>query len=192
MNRQRAYKRAEKLLADVGMADRSSHTPSQLSGGEQQRVTIARALSNEPDILLLDEPTGDLDSVNTANVMSILTKLNVEMGVSMIMVTHDPHLRAYAHRAVHMLDGKIVRSETIPQNARARIFEQNGIGYLLHPKGAEGETDLEAQTKSLPAESKNEAEKQKMALTLNECRSTDIRPPSHYAAILGNSNKVKY
>ena len=77
------------------MGPRSTHVPSQLSGGEQQRVTIARALANKPDVLLLDEPTGDLDSENTANVMQILTKLNVEMGVTMIMVTHDPHLRSY-------------------------------------------------------------------------------------------------
>lgn len=192
MNRQHAYQRAEKLLADVGMADRSGHRPSQLSGGEQQRVTIARALSNEPDILLLDEPTGDLDSVNTANVMSILTKLNVEMGVSMIMVTHDPHLRAFAHRAVHMLDGKIVRSEKIPHSVRARLFRENGIEYLLYPKRATSDKDLEAQMHSDTAETKNGSEKKKQSLSLDQCRNTVIRPPSHYGAILGKSNKVKY
>ena len=188
MNRSAAYRRAAKLLADVGMSERSDHLPSQLSGGEQQRVTIARALSNEPDILLLDEPTGDLDSVNTANVMSILTKLNVEMGVSMIMVTHDPHLRAYAHRAIHMLDGKIVRSEPIPLSVRAKLFEENGIAHLVHKSRDVVEPDVEA-----PAEEKKEEEgNQKAAapLTLQQCRNTIIRPPAHYAAILGNSNKV--
>ena len=193
MNRSAAYRRAAKLLADVGMSERSDHLPSQLSGGEQQRVTIARALSNEPDILLLDEPTGDLDSVNTANVMSILTKLNVEMGVSMIMVTHDPHLRAYAHRAIHMLDGKIVRKEAIPPSVRAKLFDENGIGHLLHTSHGASEPDVEAPVVAAHEE-KNEAEENKKIglapLTLEQCRNTNIRPPAHYAAILGNANKV--
>lgn len=185
IGRHAAYKRAAKLLTDVGMGDRKDHKPSQLSGGEQQRVTIARALSNEPDILLLDEPTGDLDSANTANVMSILSKLNVEMGVTMLMVTHDPHLRSYAHRAIHMLDGKIVRSETISQSARAKLFNGNGIGHLLSGKPTGTMHDLE----NPPAK---EDAKVDAPLTLERCRSTNIRVPEHYATILGNANKTKY
>ena len=90
--------RAAALLGRVGMAERLHHTPGQLSGGEQQRVTIARALANRPSILLLDEPTGDLDSVNSQLVMKLLTDLNVTERVTMVMVTHDTALKSYAHR----------------------------------------------------------------------------------------------
>jgi len=86
--------RAKGLLDKVGMSARLDHLPSQLSGGEQQRVTIARALANNPDILLLDEPTGDLDSVNTSIVMKLLTDLNKE-GITLVMVTHDVGLKFF-------------------------------------------------------------------------------------------------
>eukprot|EP00298_Acanthocystis_sp_HF-20_P006339 c16231_g1_i1.p1 GENE.c16231_g1_i1~~c16231_g1_i1.p1 ORF type:complete len:344 (+),score=127.55 c16231_g1_i1:91-1122(+) len=99
-------KRATELLNRVGMGSRLYHYPSQLSGGEQQRVTIARALVNNPDLLLLDEPTGDLDTKNTDLVMKILLELNSE-GITMIMVTHDDSLKNYAHRIVYMVDGRV-------------------------------------------------------------------------------------
>lgn len=94
------------LLQRVGMIDRGSHYPSQLSGGEQQRVSIARGLANTPDMLLLDEPTGDLDTLNTIRIMNLLVELN-NMGTTLIMVTHDMMLPSIATRIVVMSDGKI-------------------------------------------------------------------------------------
>jgi ABC-type lipoprotein export system ATPase subunit len=189
-SRQQAYTRAEKLLNDVGMGSRKTHVPSQLSGGEQQRVTIARALANKPDLLLLDEPTGDLDSENTANVMQILTSLNVESGVTMIMVTHDPHLRSYAHRAIHMLDGKIVRREQISDGARAQLFTSKGIGHLLGRGYGTGNWEGQEQ---VDLEALEEAEKKEdvpRPLIIDECKFTEIRKPNHYARVLGNANKI--
>ena len=84
------------------------HYPNQLSGGEQQRVTIARALANKPKILLLDEPTGDLDSRNSKIVIDILTKLNEMENITLIMVTHDANLKFFSHRVLKVLDGKII------------------------------------------------------------------------------------
>lgn len=111
--------RATDLLSRVGMAERLHHVPSQMSGGEQQRVTIARALSNKPELLLLDEPTGDLDTVNTELVLKILTDLNSgPERVTCVLVTHDVGLKAYAHRVIHMLDGKINRIESNPEFVR--------------------------------------------------------------------------
>ena len=101
-------KRAESLLESVGMGHRLKHFPNQLSGGEQQRVTIARALANRPKMLLLDEPTGDLDSRNSLIVLDILLRLNVEEKITLVMVTHDVNLKHYAHRVVKVLDGKII------------------------------------------------------------------------------------
>lgn len=119
-------RRAVALLSRVGMRERLTHTPAQMSGGEQQRVTIARALANSPSILVADEPTGDLDSVNTAIVMKILTDLNQREGVTMLMVTHDVALKSYAHRVLHMVDGKIAREERIPDFVReAALAELN-------------------------------------------------------------------
>jgi len=98
----------------VGLKHRLDHVPSQLSGGEQQRTTIARAIANNPELLLLDEPTGDLDTVNTLIVMKLLTKLNREENITMLMVTHDVALKSFADRVIWMRDGKIQRIETMP------------------------------------------------------------------------------
>lgn len=99
--------RALALLEKVGLGKRLWHFPNQLSGGEQQRVTIARALSNKPKILLLDEPTGDLDTKNSDIVMDILMDLNIKEKITMIMVTHDVQLKNFGNRIVRMMDGKI-------------------------------------------------------------------------------------
>jgi len=115
--------RAIALLSKVGMKDRLDHVPSQLSGGEQQRVTIARAMANNPELLLLDEPTGDLDTVNTAIVMKLLLDLNKE-GITLIMVTHDVGLKMFADRVVWMRDGKIQRIESTPPAIREEAFNK--------------------------------------------------------------------
>ena len=101
-------KRAEDLLETVGLKERINHKPAELSGGQQQRVAIARALANTPTFLLLDEPTGHIDSRTASEVISLIKKLNVENNVSIIMVTHDQHLAREAKRTVQMFDGEII------------------------------------------------------------------------------------
>jgi putative ABC transport system ATP-binding protein len=99
--------RAIELLETVGLKDRINHKPAELSGGQQQRVAIARALANNPKFLLLDEPTGNVDSKTASEVLALIEKLNVENNVSIIMVTHDQKLAHEAKRTVQMLDGLI-------------------------------------------------------------------------------------
>ena len=113
-------RRARELLTRVGLGHRLDHLPSQLSGGEQQRVTIARAIANRPQLLLLDEPTGDLDTVNGTIILGLLLQLNRHEGITCVMVTHDQSLKHYAHRVVHMVDGKVLRIETIDEGERLR------------------------------------------------------------------------
>jgi len=100
--------RAMKALALVGLEDRVDHAPSQLSGGQQQRVAIARALVTEPDILMADEPTGNLDSARTEEVMKLLQQLNRERGITIVMVTHEPDVAAFAARNLVFRDGRIL------------------------------------------------------------------------------------
>jgi len=100
-------KRAEELLETVGLKDRIKHKPAELSGGQQQRVAIARALANNPKFLLLDEPTGNIDSRTAREIMKLVKRLNEEKGVTIIMVTHDQHLAREAKRIVQMFDGVI-------------------------------------------------------------------------------------
>ena len=107
-------KRAGTLLESVGLGGRGGHRPKELSGGEQQRVAIARALANEPQLLLADEPTGNLDSKTSREIMALLVDLNARQGKTVIMVTHDATLAAkYAHRTITMLDGAVI-SESVP------------------------------------------------------------------------------
>jgi len=100
-------KRAIELLETVGLKDRINHRPAELSGGQQQRVAIARALANNPKFLLLDEPTGNVDSKTASEIISLIKHLNVEQNVSIIMVTHDEKLSREARRTVQMIDGQI-------------------------------------------------------------------------------------
>ena len=103
--------RAMASLAAVGLKDRAHHKTNQLSGGEQQRVAIARALLNNPTLILADEPTGNLDSRTSSEVMNIFKTLNEEKGITMIMVTHEPDIAAWARKRIHLKDGLIVREE---------------------------------------------------------------------------------
>jgi len=101
-------KRAIELLNGVDLGDRIYHKPSELSGGEQQRVAIARALANDPDVILADEPTGNLDSRAGREVMEMLSKLQRERNKTIVMVTHDESLSKYAHRVIHIKDGRTI------------------------------------------------------------------------------------
>jgi putative ABC transport system ATP-binding protein len=105
-NRTEREKRAEELLETVGLKDRMNHKPAELSGGQQQRVAIARALANEPRFLLMDEPTGNIDSKTAEEIMNLVKKIN-EKGVTIIMVTHDQRLASEAKRTVQIIDGVI-------------------------------------------------------------------------------------
>src|SRR5204863_5424412 len=112
--------KAESVLAAVGLEGRGDHTPSQLSGGQQQRVAIARALINDPEVLLADEPTGNLDSRTSIEVMEIFQSLN-EKGITIIMVTHEPDIAAYARRNVFMRDGRILSDRPAPRRTIAAL-----------------------------------------------------------------------
>ena len=116
--------RALYLIDKVGLTNRINHFPNQLSGGEQQRVTIARALVNSPDILLLDEPTGDLDTKNADIVMSLLLELNLLHGITMIMVTHDVSLKNFGQKIVRVIDGKIHHEIDVPIKDRKECIRQ--------------------------------------------------------------------
>lgn len=107
VSRAERHKRAREALAAVGLADRADHTASELSGGQQQRVAIARAIASDPAVLLADEPTGNLDSQRSREIMDLLKSLNEDHRITVVMVTHEPDMAAYAGRAVRFLDGKI-------------------------------------------------------------------------------------
>lgn len=102
---------AANMLLQVGLQDRMDHYPHQLSGGEQQRVALARALVTSPQVLFADEPTGNLDSVTTRQVLKTLQYLREKLNLTIVMVTHDPNVAAYADRRLKVLDGKIVEPE---------------------------------------------------------------------------------
>jgi ABC-type lipoprotein export system ATPase subunit len=125
-----AKARAGELLELVGLADRSSHRPTELSGGEQQRVAIARALVNEPAVILADEPTGELDSATSERLMATLRQLNADRGVTIIIVTHDAGVAGVTDRVVRLTDGRVVADERRQTRAFARALtgdhETNG------------------------------------------------------------------
>eukprot|EP00741_Cyanophora_paradoxa_P018695 tig00021073_g18044.t1 len=158
--------RAKELLERMGLSHRLNHFPNQLSGGEQQRVTIARAVANRPDVLLLDEPTGDLDTKNTRIVMQLLTELNVRERITCIMVTHDVALKNYATKVVQMRDGKVQQIRPVPAHIRAAVLSETAD--LVHSalQGGAG-----------PAAGAGRP------MVLADCRATEMRQPQDYAAI---------
>jgi putative ABC transport system ATP-binding protein len=107
------HDRAREALKAVGLEGREGHHPNQLSGGQQQRVAIARALVNRAPIILADEPTGNLDTKTSAEIMDLFVKLNAESGITVILVTHEPDIAAYSRRIIRFKDGKIVSDEEI-------------------------------------------------------------------------------
>jgi putative ABC transport system ATP-binding protein len=126
--------RALKALKTVGLSDRADHTPNQLSGGQQQRVAIARGLANEPSLLLADEPTGNLDSRTSVEIMGVFQKLN-DQGITIVMVTHELDIAKYTKRMVVMRDGKVVSdtpvvNRLIAENELRRLQEQQKEAQL--------------------------------------------------------------
>jgi putative ABC transport system ATP-binding protein len=107
--------RADELLARVGLGDRGHHYPAQLSGGEQQRVAVARAFAHRPRILFADEPTGNLDAANGANVVTLLGELNRELGTTLVLVTHEADLASRALRAIRLLDGAMAFDSSLAE-----------------------------------------------------------------------------
>jgi putative ABC transport system ATP-binding protein len=105
------HDRAQRALAAVGLTGWADHTPSELSGGQQQRVAIARAIVTEPAVLLADEPTGNLDSARSREIMELLTAFNHDQGITIVMVTHEPDMAAFAKRTVRFFDGVVAADE---------------------------------------------------------------------------------
>lgn len=130
-------KRVTKLLKAVGLRDRMAHLPSELSGGEQQRVTIARALANEPELLLLDEPTGDLDTLNTVEIMDLLLEINQKQKTTCVMVTHNPDVECYADRILYVSDGRFAKQAL--NRVQSRLEYENYIKFL---NSVDGNKDL--------------------------------------------------
>lgn len=165
------------------------HFPNQLSGGEQQRVTIARSIANKPKILLLDEPTGDLDTRSTDVVMKILCDLNKKEGITMIMVTHDVALKVFADRVVRMMDGKVHKIITMPVdqrlkataelNARVEAIQSGAdAGSLTVREGIQQENNSKTSgnTRKIP---KNFAS----CFDVNSATKTSVRTPRDYPVL---------
>jgi putative ABC transport system ATP-binding protein len=140
------HKRAIEMLTLVGLGERADHHPNQLSGGQQQRVAIARALINNPSILLADEPTGNLDTKTSIEVMGIFQRLNVERGITVILITHEPDIAEYGTRTVTFRDGLVVSDHAVAERRMAddeliaweslRTAPEFGPDPVAPPKGA--------------------------------------------------------
>jgi putative ABC transport system ATP-binding protein len=124
--RREAARLAQQMLARVGLAERGGHLPHQLSGGEQQRVAIARALVAGPRLLLADEPTGNLDSAASRQVLSLLAALREQMGLTIVMVTHAPQVAALADRRLHLVDGQLAEPNASLATA-GRLVAEEGV-----------------------------------------------------------------
>jgi ABC-type methionine transport system ATPase subunit len=126
LSQRRRQERASDLLARVGLADRGDHRPDRLSGGEQQRVAIAVALANEPRVLLADEPTGELDTITAHEVFDLLRSVNRDLGVTIVVVTHDPLVSEQVNRTIAIRDGR-TSSETL----RRRAASEDGDHHVI-------------------------------------------------------------
>lgn len=126
-------KRAQELLELVGLADRMNHLPNQLSGGERQRVAVARALANNPPLVLADEPTGNLDTASGMELLKLLHELNRSQGTTFLVVTHDPAIARQTRRVLVMADGKIIREDIIgsPLEEDLKIWRHSGLGRRI-------------------------------------------------------------
>ena len=133
-------KRAKELLELVGLPDRMHHLPNQLSGGQRQRVAVARALANNPPLVLADEPTGSLDTVSGQDLLKLLTELNRSQGTTFLLVTHDPAVARQTRRVLVMADGKIVREDIIgsPIEEDLKMWRHSGLGRRI----VEGDADM--------------------------------------------------
>lgn len=125
--------RAQELLEVVGIADRAHYTPGQLSGGQRQRVAVARALANQPRLILADEPTGSLDSQSGEEILSLLQELNRTQGTTIVVVTHDRRVAQATNRIVHMRDGRIVEDHRVadPLEEDLRLFATTALGQAI-------------------------------------------------------------
>jgi ABC-type lipoprotein export system ATPase subunit len=139
--RKERVERVQELLNIVGLSDRESHKPEELSGGEQQRVAIAAALANDAPILLADEPTGELDTVNAKVVVDYLIKVNRELGKTIIMVTHDPSVARAAHRILRIEDG-VIKIALTPSEV---IVEEKAVSYIDQLRARIAEIDVQLQ-----------------------------------------------
>lgn len=124
MNKKDRDKRAKEMLEAVGLGKRLKHKPKEMSGGQQQRVSIARAFVNRPQILFADEPTGNLDTHTTLEVMDIITKIAKELNQTMIIVSHDPEIASYAHKVITIQDGDVLKIEKNIEGRRELVYEK--------------------------------------------------------------------
>jgi len=150
VSRRKRVERVNELLEIVGLTDRAHHKPEELSGGEQQRIAMAAALANDAPVLLADEPTGELDTVNSKIVVDYLTKVNKELGKTIIMVTHDPSVARVADRILRIKDG-IIKLALTPTEA---IAEEKAVSYVdqLRARITEIETQLQQLDENFKAE----------------------------------------
>ncbi len=126
----RRHAAARTALEQVGLKGWEHHTPGELSGGQQQRVAIARAIVTEPQVLLADEPTGNLDTQRSHEIMELLWRLNVDRGITVLMVTHEADMAAYARRMVRFVDGQVASDERNPQPHLLRQPQPEGAGHV--------------------------------------------------------------
>ena len=134
-------KKASAMLDLVGLKKQKKHKPNQMSGGQQQRVGVARALVVDPEIIFADEPTGNLDSHTSAEVMALMRKVVMEQNKTLIMVTHDNHLATFADRIFHIIDGKIVKVEERDHSKDEEIVEAASVEELLKKAAMENVTE---------------------------------------------------
>ncbi len=125
LSKKERIEHAETALKLVGLGDRMGHLPKQLSGGQEQRVAIARAIVTDPDLILADEPTGNLDAASAEDVLTMLTRLNREFGKTVIMVTHDPHAAKFAKTVRHLEKGQLLPQGTLPADWASAMAVRN-------------------------------------------------------------------